>query len=178
MIKLVSSEPKKGSKRFKTCVSFDNREKWCRSRDFSGTMEIWNSNAQCDGAHIQISNPGYTSSLHCFLKFCKKMYPGTYVNDMHLLAMALQEPASPNEPMIIQFCTYMYAYEDLKDPDDFQVFLLHFTRTCTYLCFNSFITSVHSTLACTCCEFFAAFAWSSSNAGIWTTPILCHSRMH
>lgn len=71
------------------------------------------------------------------------MYPGTYVNDMHLLAMALQEPASPNEPMIIQFCTYMYAYENLKDPDDFQVFLLHFTRTCIYLCFNS-IQRVHT----------------------------------
>jgi hypothetical protein len=63
----------------------------------------------------------YTKSLHCFLNFCKKMYPGTYVNDLHLLAASLQEPASPTEPRIIQFLQYMFEYEDFKDPDDFQV---------------------------------------------------------
>jgi hypothetical protein len=79
----------------------------------------------------------YTRSLQCFLTFCKKMYPGTYVNDMHLLAMALQEPASPTEPKIIHFCAYMYEYENLKDPDDFQVLFSHFTMTYIYLLFNS-----------------------------------------
>jgi hypothetical protein len=54
------------------------------------------------------------------------MYPGTYINDMHLLGMALQEPASPTEPMIIQFLIYMYEHENLKDPDDFE-------HTCVYL---------------------------------------------
>ena len=49
------------------------------------------------------------------------MYPGTYINDLHLLAAALQEPASPTEPRIIQFLQYMFEYEDFKDPDDFQV---------------------------------------------------------
>ena len=62
------------------------------------------------------------------------MYPGTYVNDMHLLAMALQEPASPTEPKIIQFLTYMYEYEDLKDPDDFQHTSVHLIRVFRCVC--------------------------------------------
>ncbi len=63
----------------------------------------------------------YVTSLELFLKFCKDMYPGTYESDLHMLITALQEPASPTEPRIIQFFIYMYGYEDMKDPDDFQV---------------------------------------------------------
>jgi hypothetical protein len=63
----------------------------------------------------------YVTSLELFLKFCKDMYPGTYKCDMHILVVALQEPASPTEPRIVQFLQYMYAFEDMKDPDDFQV---------------------------------------------------------
>ena len=63
----------------------------------------------------------YVTSLELFLKFCNDMYPGTYQSDLHILTEALQEPASPTEPRIIQFLMYMYGYEDMKDPDDFQV---------------------------------------------------------
>jgi hypothetical protein len=54
------------------------------------------------------------------------MYPGTYDNDMQLLTMALQEPASPTEPKILQFLIYMYAFEEMKDPDEFQVSRMYF----------------------------------------------------
>ena len=66
----------------------------------------------------------YILSLNSFLVFCKHVYPGTYSDDLEILVSALQDPASPTEPKIVQFMMYMYAHRDLKDPDDFQVIIV------------------------------------------------------
>jgi hypothetical protein len=76
----------------------------------------------------------YVTSLELFLKFCKDMYPGTYQSDLHILTEALQEPASPTEPRIIQFLIYMYGHEDMKDPDDFQHACMHLQRVFRCVC--------------------------------------------